>query len=175
LDWHLSIFELIDMRSFSNLWFWIALAVMWSSASHWVLGVPFDMVVRARRAGGQAETDLEDITRVNVNRMLHIWDLAGPWLMALVSFLLSALAVLGFYYGVEFAQAVFLLGMPMTFVAMLQLVAARRMRAESPQGGDLRKRLTRCRFYTQLIGTVAIFITALWGMYQNLSIGVLGG
>ena len=24
-----TIFEVIDMRSFSNLWFWIALAVVW--------------------------------------------------------------------------------------------------------------------------------------------------
>ena len=47
LDWYQSIFELIDMRSFSNLWYWIALAVMWSTASHWVLGVPWDMVIRA--------------------------------------------------------------------------------------------------------------------------------
>ncbi len=46
--------------SFSNLWYWIALAVMWSSTSHWVLGVPYDMIQRARREGGQAEADLED-------------------------------------------------------------------------------------------------------------------
>ncbi|MEC7258626.1 MAG: component of SufBCD complex, partial [Pseudomonadota bacterium] len=51
MDWYSSIFELIDMRSFSNLWFWIALAVTWSTTSHWVLGVPFDMVNRARRNG----------------------------------------------------------------------------------------------------------------------------
>ena len=48
---------------------WIALAVVWSSASHWVLGVPFDMVMRARRVGGQAEADLEDIARINVSRI----------------------------------------------------------------------------------------------------------
>ena len=53
--------ELIDMRSFSNLWFWIALAVVWSSASHWILGVPIDLVYRAGRIGGQAERDLEDL------------------------------------------------------------------------------------------------------------------
>ncbi len=55
------------MRSFSNLWYWIALAVTWSTASHWVLGVPFDMVLRARRHGGDAERDLEDMVRVNVS------------------------------------------------------------------------------------------------------------
>ena len=72
MNWYTSLFELIDMRSFSNLWFWIALAVVWSSASHWVLGVPFDLVQRARRDQGQALTDLEDLTRINVNRVLYI-------------------------------------------------------------------------------------------------------
>jgi hypothetical protein len=47
------VFEVIDMRSFSNLWYWIALAVLWSSTSHWVLGVPFDMIQRARRRAGR--------------------------------------------------------------------------------------------------------------------------
>ena len=69
MDWLQIIFEVIDMRSFSNLWYWIALAVVWSTTSHWVLGVPYDMILRARRKGGQAMTDLEDIVRVNVNRL----------------------------------------------------------------------------------------------------------
>ncbi|MEC7670546.1 MAG: component of SufBCD complex, partial [Pseudomonadota bacterium] len=27
MDWHQTVYELIDFRSFSNLWFWIGLAV----------------------------------------------------------------------------------------------------------------------------------------------------
>ena len=175
MDWYTSIFELIDLRSFSNLWFWIALAVMWSSASHWVLGVPYDMVLRARRVGGQSETDLEDITRVNVNRLLYIGRVSGLWILALLCFLLSGLIVLGFFYQVEFAQALFLLAFPMSLVGALNLSTARLIESEQSQGELLRKRLTRCRVYTQMIGTLSIFVTALWGMYQNLSIGVLGG
>ena len=86
MDWHQTLFELIDMRSFSNLWFWIALAVVWSTASHWVLGVPFDMVIRARKHGGQAEVDLEDMVRVNVNRLLYIGHVSGLWLLGLGCF-----------------------------------------------------------------------------------------
>lgn len=163
------------MRSFSNLWFWIALAVVWSSVSHWVLGVPYDMIQRARRIGGQAETDLEDIARVNVNRLLYIGRVSGLWILGFTCFILSGLAVLGFYYGVEFAQAVFLLGFPMAVVGMLSLSTARLIESEGATGELLRKRLLRHRLYTQMIGTAAIFVTALWGMYQNLSIGVLGG
>lgn len=174
LNWYSSIFELIDMRSFSNLWFWIALAVVWSSASHWVLGVPFDMVIRARRVGGQAVVDLQDITRVNVNRILYVTDVSGIWILGFVCFLLSTLLVLGFYYWVEFAQALFLIGFPMSLVGLINLSTARRIRREDLQGADLSKRLTRCRIYTQIIGMISIFVTALFGMYQNLSIGVLG-
>lgn len=163
------------MRSFSNLWFWIALAVTWSSASHWILGVPYDMILRARRVGGQSEVDLEDIARVNVNRLLYIGRVSGLWILAFTCFLLSGLAVLGFTYDVEFAQALFLLGFPMSLVGLLSLSTARQIETEGATGPLLHKRLLRCRLYTQMIGTAAIFVTALWGMYQNLSIGPLSG
>ena len=175
MDWYTDIAELIDLRSFSNLWFWIALAVVWSSASHWVLGVPYDMVMRARRLGGQAETDLEDIVRINVNRLLYIGRVSGLWLAGIASFVLTGLAILGWGYAVEFAQATFLLAFPITLVGCLSLFTARRIEAERPLGEGLRRRLARHRLYTQMIGTVSIFVTAIWGMYVNLSLGVLGG
>lgn len=174
LDWYTSIFELIDMRSFSNLWFWIALAVMWSTASHWVLGVPFDMVYRARRVGGQVEQDLEDIARINVARILYIGRMSGLWILGFACFVLTMLLILGFFYRIEFAQALFLLGFPMSLVGLLSLLTAYRIEQHAESGEALRKRLTRCRIFIQLIGSVSIFVTALWGMYQNFTLGVLG-
>ncbi len=163
------------MRSFSNLWFWIALAVMWSTASHWVLGVPFDMVLRARRHGGQSEQDLEDLVRINTNRLLFIARVSGLWLLTLGCFLLTMLGGMGFFYGLEIAQALFLLGLPMAVVALISLSTARLIQQEDSSGELLRKRLTRHRLYVQMTGVVSIFVTALWGMYQNMSTGVLGG
>ncbi len=170
-----NIFELIDMRSFSNLWFWIALAVMWSTASHWVLGVPFDMVLRARRNGGQTERDLEDLVRINTNRLLFIARVSGLWMLALGCFLLTGLMLTGFVYGLEIAQALFLLGFPMSIVALLSLSTAKRIQQEQAEGEALRKRLARHRLKVQITGVISIFVTALWGMYQNMSLGVLGG
>jgi len=175
VDIYSSIFELIDMRSFSNLWFWIALAVMWSTASHWVLGVPFDMLQRAKRGGGQAEIDLQDMVRINTNRMLYIARVSGLWLLGLTCFLLSTLALTGFMYGLEIAQALFLLGFPMSVVGIMSLSTARLLEQEEFQIDKIYKRLQRHRLYTQMVGVVSIFVTALWGMYQNLSIGALGG
>lgn len=175
MDWYQTLFELIDMRSFSNLWFWIALAVLWSTASHWVIGVPFDMVLRARRFGDQAEVDLEDMVRINVNRLLYIAHVSGLWLAGFVCFGLTCLALLGFFYEFEFAQALFLLAFPLSLVGLLSLSTARLIQRENPSGEVLRKRLTRHRLYTQLIGMLSIFVTAIWGMYQNVALGPLGG
>lgn len=163
------------MRSFSNLWYWIALAVTWSSVTHWSLGVPHDMVQRARRMGGQAETDLDEMARINVNRLLYIGRMSGLWLLGLICFLLSGLAVLAFWYWIELAQAVLLLAFPLTLIGALSLSTARLIESEDLRGEKLRRRLGRHRLYTQLIGALSIFITAMWGMYQNLTVGVLGG
>ena len=175
MEFYNNIFELIDMRSFSNLWFWIALAVMWSTASHWVLGVPFDMVQRARRTGGQSEQDLEDLVRINTNRILYIARVSGLWILGLTCFFLTLLALTGFVYRLEIAQALFLLGFPMSIVGLLSLSTARLIQFEQATSELLRKRLTRHRLHVQLVGVLSIFCTALWGMYQNMSIGVLGG
>lgn len=172
MTWFSLLTEMIDMGSFSNLWFWIALAVMWSTASHWVLGVPFDMVVRAGRNGEQAQVDLDDMVRINVNRLLFISGVSGLWILGIGCFLLTSLAILGFGYRFQLAQALFLLGFPMSLVWMLSLSTARLIRDEAATGAHLRKRLVRHRLWTQVIGMVFIFITALWGMYQNMSVSL---
>lgn len=167
------IFELIDLRSFSNLWYWIALAVLWSSASHWVLGVPFDMVGRAAKHGGEAAQDLQDAVRIQVNRLIYISDVSGFILTAFAFFAVTTLLMLGFVYHVEFAQAVVLMLLPMYIVGFINLRTARALRAPHDDEA-LRKRLTHTRIVIQLVGVASIFVTALWGMYQNLTIGVLG-
>ncbi len=175
MDWYSIVFELIDMRSFSNLWYWIALAVVWSTSSHWVIGVPFDMVQRAARHGGEAERDLEDMVRINVNRLLYISEVSGLWLLGIVSGLITSLAILGFAYGVEFAQAVLLLALPLSVVGGLSLFTATTIRTRGLSGETLRKQMMRHRVQTQVVGMVAIFVSSLWGMWQNMQFGALGG
>ena len=53
--------------------------------------------------------------------------------------------------------------------------SAQQIHNEAATGDLLFKRLTRHRLYTQLIGMVSIFVTSMWGMYQNLYIGPFGG
>jgi len=170
VDWTKTLFDVINLHSFSSLWFWIVLAVVWSSASHYVLGVPYDMVLRARRHGGQAQTDLEDMVRISMNRLLYISRVSGMWLLGFLAFVLTMLLTLAFWYDVEFAQAVVLIALPMSLVGAMSISTARRIAAEQPQGEALFRRLTRHRLWTQVIGMFSIFVTAMYGMYQNLSV-----
>lgn len=176
MDWYLRVFELIDMRSFSNLWFWIMLAVIWSRTSHWVLGVPFDLVTRAARRGGErAAADLEILVQISCRRLLYIADVLGIWLMGLASFALASLATIGFGYGYEFGQALFLLLAPLSLVIVLNIRLARRVANEATTGPLLWRRIRRLRLAVQAIGLLSIFFTAFWGMWHNMTYSALGG
>lgn len=177
LDIVQTIFELIDMRSFSNLWYWIALAVTWSTASHYPLGVPFDLILRARRRGGSAAEDMLMLTAVHVRRLLSIGREAGVMLTLVASFLLSLILGLGFVFRVEFAQAVALIVLPLSGVGLLSLRTAARLEpllAEAPEVEGVARILLRHRVSVQVIGMGSIFLTALWGMFQNLQLSPFG-
>lgn len=148
----------------------MAVAVVWSSVSHFVLGVPYDLIQRARRYGDQALTDLEDVVRVNVNRFLHIGTTAGLFLAAFIMFFLTGLFVLAFFYWVELAQAVFLIAFPLCVIGLVTLATAKKIHDSQPKGDELFAALHRHRLITQSIGMVAIFFTAMFGMYENLDV-----
>lgn len=165
--------EVIDLRSFSNLWYWIALAVLWSSVSHWVLGVPHDMLQRARREGGQAQADVEDLVRININRLLHVVDQGALVLVAVSAFWLTTLLVMAFWYDIEFAQAVVFLAAPMLLVVWFSVRASRRIVAEAATGEALHRRLNIHRRIVQVIGMISIAITGLYGTWQNISVSII--
>lgn len=173
--WYEQIYELLDLRSFSNLWYWLALAVVWSSSSHFVMGVPYDMVLRARRAGGEAAQDVDALAAIQARRIVSAVERAGVWLAGVIAFWLTFLGVLGFWYGIEFTQAVFLIVAPLVPVAWLTVRVARRIAAEGLAGEALWRRIGWTRRAIQAIGCVALFVTAVWGMYQNLVLGGLHG
>ena len=170
MNWNDAIFQVIDLRTFSNVWYWLAVAVSWSMASHWILGVPFDLIYRARRQGGEAMAELEMLVAINVRRLTSISDIAGLWITGFAGFLLSTLAMVGFWYGMELAQGMFCIGLPLSVVGMLNLRASRRFSQKLPRGDALSAALFRLRFWIQVIAMISIFVTAMYGMYHNLSL-----
>lgn len=172
MQWYDILFELIDFRSFSSLWYWIALSVVWSTASHWVLGVPYDMVRRARRGVEGAQRDLEDLLRVNVLRIVFYVRGAGVLAVAGTAFVLSIVVVLA-VLGLEFAQAILCILLPMLAVQGLRIRLALQFESGAHGSADIDRVLSRHRATIQVIGMFAIFFTALFGMYQNLRIGAM--
>jgi len=168
VDWTKAILETIDLRSFSNVWYWIGVIVLWSSLSHWIIGVPYDMIARAKRRGGDAEKDLIDLARVNVNRVIDLSDSFGPWIIGFNFFLASSMGLLGFFYGFELAQAMFLMLVPVIIVGVLTVRAAKKIEREAQDVEMLCKILNTHRVYIQAIGTLSIFVTSMYGMYDNL-------
>ena len=169
-----TIFDLIDLRSFSSIWYWIVLVAVWSAATHWVLGVPQDVVARARRQGGQAVAELQVLLRVGIRRRMWVQAPFGHWLLGLACFGMTVLVLLGFAYRVEFAQASVLILSPMGLVFALGQRLARRIAALPESAPEVYPLLANHRAMVQAIGGLSIFVTTLWGMWQNLSFATLG-
>lgn len=168
------VFELIDIRSFSNIWYWITVAGLWSLATHPVLGIPFDIILNADKSKG-GMTAFEQMARIAIDRRLAQAQQQAALLLGLSSFVLSTLFLLGFFYDLEIAQAVFLLAAPLTLIWVMGVALARRCVAKGFAGSDLQRVMIRHRRWKQALAAVSLFITALWGMYQNLTQAVLGG
>lgn len=160
---------LIDFRTFSNIWYWLAVMVTWAVATHWVIGVPFDMVVRARRQGGQAAQDLDILVAINLRRLLTLSGTPAVILVGIGAFVVTAAAMLGFVYGLELAQGLFCLAFPLVFVAFLTWRSCQRLALDQQTGPALIRALVRLRFWIQLIAITALFCTALLGIYVMLS------
>lgn len=164
--------EVIDLRSFSNLWYWIVLAILWSSMSAWTIGVPYHLVTRTRRGDAQAEIDMLVLTRMNAERNIVYAETSGTWAMGFSTFILTGLFIIGWFYGVEFCQAIFLLLCPSMIVVGLGVWTSHRLKADDYQ--HVPQFLRQHRTMVQMLGVVFIFITAFWGMYQNVNVGPLG-
>lgn len=169
-------FDMVAARSFSSIWYWLALVALWWAVSARVLGVPYDMVQRAERLRGQAELDLDVMVRIYCDRIiLHTAGAGGICAVAIGSALLGCMAVLGFRYGIELAQAAFLLSFPAASVGLLGAIAARRIRGEGSTGEDLRRRMRWHRLHSMMLCVPGILAASMWGAYRNATFSALGG
>ena len=112
--------------------------------------------------------------RIYTSRLLYIARVSGLWLLGFACFFLTMLGLLGFWYEFEFGQALVLLGFPMTLIGALSLNTAKLIRENEETGDALYRRLHKHRIIVQIIGMISIFVTELWGMFQNLSVGPFG-
>lgn len=140
---------------FLSIWYWIMTLAVWTSVCHRTLGVPNDMVLRARRLPEVADR-VDDLARITSARIGGIYDAAGIPLAALAGFGLTALFVAGFVSGLEFAKAAFVLAFPLSIVGYSTLRLALAVRRKGQAGNDLRRSLVKRRIWHSLIAWTAL-------------------
>lgn len=173
------ILQFLDSRSFSSIWFWLALAASWTWTTRAILGVPAEIVHRAHR---QPDTDADpssdallllDWLSLNLPRW-QVTPREGALVLALGTFLLTSLGILGFGYGLELAQAMFLLTGPFALLTVLRFRLARRLRpilAQAQHGlvGPARtaeaaaRAMIRHRLGVLALSALTVGLTAAWG------------
>ncbi len=162
------ILEFLSLRTFSSVWYWIAVATIWAFVSHRPMGIPYDMVSRGA-ADWSARMELDTVAKALARRILRGLETGGAFLVGLLSTLLSAVGLLAILYGLELAQGLLLLALPLILVGWFTTRTARAIAS----GGDAARHLRRLRLTTNAVAVVALFATSVWGMYVNFAVSVL--
>lgn len=178
------VISLLDSRSFSTIWFWLILIGMWSVTGRNVLGIPAEVLTRARsaqRAGdpeGAAVVTLLDWLSLSLPRW-RVSPREGAIFLGVTTFLLTSLAILGFGYGLEMAQALTLLLAPFAMLFWMRVLLARRLgpilvagqlgeRPVSGVGAEAVRQMLVHRRLVSGLSIAAVAVTALWGTLWSL-------
>lgn len=162
--------EAISLRSFSSLWYWIAVLVFWIAATGRVLGISFASVNRAQ-GGGIALMQLETLTYISAQIWIAGWQKWQVLWVALSAATLVSLSLLAFFYGIELAQALWFLVFPYLMILALQLRLALRILRENTSDDALIQMMYRFRMAVQGIGFIFIFLTAGFAFFHLLIAG----
>jgi len=169
--------ELMNFDSFWSFWFWILHVVTWSMASHFTMGVPYDLVIQANREeaeDGPYQHAAEAMINAQIFRFTAMWRRHALLLTGFSAFLISMLATLGTLGRLEFARALLTILGPLTLLYVLTIRKALKMERWALTGAPLRRAIWRQRFVNQLVGLLAIIMAVILAIYQAvLSIEVL--
>lgn len=122
----LNLTGILDARSFTSIWYWMGLALIWSLVTRNALGIPATVVQRARHKEGAPRQELLAWLRLTLPR----WRMSGAegmFLSAAIGFALASFWVLGFRYGMQLAQALVVLLGPLVVLLMLRIRLAARL------------------------------------------------
>lgn len=177
------ILALLDSRSFGSVWFWVILTLAWTMAGRRSLGVPSDVVVAALRMQPTGQNAPQALALLDwLSLTLPRWHLGtreGAVLLGAGAFLFSALAVLGFGYGLEMAQALVLLILPFAGLFVLEVRLARRLtdllaRAETglpvnAAGAEAARLLRGQRRIVLAVSILSVAVTAFYGALWSIA------
>ena len=143
-------FQFFAAASFQSHWYWVLHAVVWTLACYRTLGVPHDMLVRARR-DPEVAGRVDQLAHLACERVGGIFDSFGVPLAALAGFLLAGVFAMGFLSGIETAQAAFAILLPLAIIVYSKLRLALVVRGNGMAGPQLVLALSRRRVWHQFM------------------------
>ncbi|MFC0199128.1 hypothetical protein [Paracoccus rhizosphaerae] len=174
-----SLIGLLDSRSFMTIWYWLTLIGMWSATGRSVLGVPSEVLARARAARAKGDIDGPAVIALLdwLSLVLPRWQLGpreGVVFLGVTSFLMSSMTVLGFVFWLELAQALVLLLFPFWLLFWMRTRLARRLMPviEGAQddrlslaeaGAECARKMAWHRTLVTMLSIAAVAVTVLWG------------
>lgn len=151
----IAVTRLFATAQFDSFWYWVLQVVVWTIICGRTLGVPYDMLLRARHDPDvAARVDL--LAGIAAERVAGVVDRAGTAIAAGTGFVLAGLAGLGFWSGIEVAQAVFMLAAPLAAVGFSVVRLALWIRRSRLVGPHLVLALGWRRICHQTIAILAI-------------------
>lgn len=148
--------------SFQSPWYWALHVVVWTFVCLRTLGVPYDMLLRARRVP-EVAARVDVLARLSADRIAGAADAAGGAMAAGAGFVIAGLAGLGFASGIEAAQAVFFLVAPLCAVGYSSVRLALWIRRSRLAGPRLVLALSWRRVCHQAIAIVAMLAAVAAG------------
>jgi hypothetical protein len=153
------VYQAFATASFMSIWYWVLHGVVWTLACYRTLGVPQDMLVRARRRP-EIAARVDTLARLASARAVGIYRTVGVPLAAAGGFVLAMLFAIGFGEGVELAQAGFLLMFPLAVIVYSKLRLALAVRERKIDGAALVLALARRRMWHQFVAVFAVLAAA---------------
>ena len=108
--------------------------------------------------------DLETMVAINLRNTLPMLKNYGAVLVGVMTFMLSVFLTIGLAFNFELMQAI---GLFWFFLCILGIVSWKfmlRLEAEQPKGTDLVKAIQCHKLAKQIIGVLALFLTAFYGL-----------
>jgi hypothetical protein len=152
---------MLDPGAFDSLWYWLFVVLFWGQATARVLGVPVAVIDRA--AAGDADAAAEGAPMLARECARRGADAAHPrpWQGAVMGFGLALLAVLGFGYGLEIAQAAVLILGPAA-LGTLREAALMRDIASLGDGAPPWPLMRAHRLRMRALAILSVAAAALW-------------
>lgn len=148
-------FTIFGTASFQNVWYWAFSVLALTLATQRTLGVPYDMLLRARDDAAEVSR-VEWLAHHAAGRVTAVSGRAGTAFAAAVGFVLAGLFVFGFLSGYELARAAFLLALPLAMIGYSTLRLAVSVQTRDLRGPVLVTVLARRRFWHQVVAVLAI-------------------